>query len=541
MIVYFADRQLNIIGLASTGLPKGMPLRDDNRVEDIETGVATFEGRVSFNKDTRRNAEMCVRGGNYVFRYDDKRGGELFCITEYEHDSKDKECYFYAEDAGLSLLNEVAIKWPDKRNSAVAPPMTITEYFNLWLADTGFEIGLNEAISDNTKKAPDSLASKDTEQSVTERLRSIAKDFGYEISYSYSINAGFDKITRMFVNIFKKRGKDNGVKLEVNREIDKVLVKGNLDNLATSLLCVGKDELGLDGYSYSSPDNDFVVGTQYFASRKASKACLQSPSALAKWGRLVNGSSRHITKVFSDSECTTQAALANKAAEDLKKRCEVEVNYEVDIKRLPDQTNVGDYIYIVDEESELYLKARVLKLEESVSNHEAKATLGEYLIQSGGISQTVRNLALQFEQIAGQRQFYTWVAYADDAQGTGISLSPYNKKFIGIAVNQTNETVSIDDPDVFNWVEIVGEKTVSIDLQITSSAGQVFITTQVQTELTAHVYLQGDELTAEQIADIGTIRWYDLDDMSTVLGTGTTYTVSGLDAINITAQLEVEV
>lgn len=539
MIVYFADRKLNIIGQASTGLPKGMALRDDNRVEDIETGIATFEGRVPYDEETRKVAEKCIDGGNYVFRYDDKRMGELFCITEYEHDNKTRECYFYAEDAGLSLLNEIAIKWPDGRDekSTPAPSMTLTQYINLWISDTGFEIGTNAAESDTTTKAPETLSSADTEQSVTERIRSIANDFGYEISYSYAINSSFSKIEKQLVNIYKKRGGNTGVRIRMNQEVDKITVKGNLDNLATSLLAIGGTVDGqlitLDGHSYSSPDNDYVVVAQKFASRNATRGCLQSPSAIAKWGRL--------TKVFSNDKCTTKEDLAKRAAEELDKCTKVEVNYEIDIARLPKSVDIGDYVYIIDEDGELYLKARVLKLEESVSNHEAKATLGDYLIQSGGISQTVRDLAAQFEQIASQRQFYTWIAYADDEYGSGISLSSYNKKFIGIAVNCTEQTVDITDPTVFDWVEIVGDKLVAIDLQITSSAGQVFISTLVETTLTAHVYLQGDELTAEQIADIGVIRWYDRADMTTVLGTGTTYTVSGVDAIGITAQLEVEV
>ena len=423
--------------------------------------------------------------------------------------------------------------------------MTLTEYINLWIAGTGFEIGLNEAYSDATKKDPSALASADTEQSVTERLRSIAKDFGYEISYSYAVNTNFSKIEKQLVNIYKKRGQDNNETLTINREVDKIVVKGNIDNLATSLLATGGTVDGklitLDDYPYSSPDNDYIVVSQEFASRKAKRGCLQSPSAIEKWGRL--------TKVFSNDKCTTQEDLAKRAAEELDKCTKVEINYEVDIPRLPDNTNIGDYIYIRDEDAELYLKARVLKLEESISNHESKATLGDYLIQGSGISQKVRDLASQFEQIASQRQFFTWIAYADDENGTNISLSPYNKKFIGIAVNQTSETVDITNPTVFSWVEIVGDKRVAINLQITSSAGQVFITTKVQTTLTAHVYLQGDELTAEQIADIGVIKWYSMDSQGTIAPypsaaeqvTGQTCTVSNEDAINVTAQLEVEV
>lgn len=543
MIVYFANRKLEVIGHASTELPEGLAIRDDNRIEDIETGVAVLEGRIPYDKETRRSAEECVAAGNYVFRYDDKRQGELFCITEYEHDNKEMECYFYAEDAGLLLLNEVALKWPDGRDTSIAPPMTLTQYISLWIGGTGFEIGENEARDDATTKAPSSLESADKEETVAERIRSIANDFGYEISYSYALNNNFTKVDRQLVNIYKKRGKDTGERIEMNREIDKITVKGNLNNLATAILPIGKDKLDLTNYAYT--DDTFTVKNLKFTSREELKGCLclkEDSVLFDKWARMVNGERRHIIRPIEKPDIDNKPALVAEAVKELKKRIDVEVNYEVDIARLPENINIGDYIYVIDEEAELYLKARVLKLEESVSNNEAKATLGEYLIKGGGISDKVRELAAQFEQIADQRQYYTWVAYADDDSGTGISLSPYNKKFIGIAVNRTTETVDITDPTVFSWVEIVSDKLVAIDLQITSSAGQVFITTKVETTLTAHVYLQGDELTAQQIADIGVIRWYK-DGVQTQV-TGTTYSITAadnIDAASMSAQLEVEV
>lgn len=78
-------------------------------------------------------------------------------------------------------------------------------------------------------------------------------------------------------------------------------------------------------------------------------------------------------------------------------------------------------------------------------------------------------------------------------------------------------------------------------MQITSSAGDVFISTTVATTLTAHVYLFGTELSAEAIANAGTIKWYNYDDPTTVIGTGLTYTIaesSSINAVNITARLE---
>jgi hypothetical protein len=50
---------------------------------------------------------------------------------------------------------------------------------------------------------------------------------------------------------------------------------------------------------------------------------------------------------------------------------------------------------------------------------------------------------------------YTWIKYADDSIGTGLSDSPANKIFIGIAVNKTSATESTTASD-YTWSQIKG-------------------------------------------------------------------------------------
>ena len=53
-------------------------------------------------------------------------------------------------------------------------------------------------------------------------------------------------------------------------------------------------------------------------------------------------------------------------------------------------------------------------------------------------------------------QYYTWLKYADDAQGNGMSELPDGKKYVGLAVNQLTPIES-DDPSLYTWALIVGE------------------------------------------------------------------------------------
>ena len=51
--------------------------------------------------------------------------------------------------------------------------------------------------------------------------------------------------------------------------------------------------------------------------------------------------------------------------------------------------------------------------------------------------------------------FYTWIMYADDANGKNISNSPTNKKYIGLSYNNTSATESTD-PTKYKWTLIKG-------------------------------------------------------------------------------------
>jgi hypothetical protein len=106
VIVYFADRKMNILGQASTTLPKGLMVTDDTKNEDVESGVAVFECEFGFDANTRAKIEACVEVGNYILRKHDEEN-EFYTIIDSEVDTKKQTAYIYAEDAGLDLLNEI--------------------------------------------------------------------------------------------------------------------------------------------------------------------------------------------------------------------------------------------------------------------------------------------------------------------------------------------------------------------------------------------------------------------------------------------------
>ena len=442
MIVYFANHSMEIQGSASTGLPGGVPIVEDTKTEEIETGVAVFECRVKFNSENRLQLEAMCEAGNYLLRSDGDLN-EFYTIIEVEVDTKEQTVYLYAEDAGMDLLNEVCPAYEATANHDVA------WYIKRYTADSGFEIGINE-VPDLVKKLK--FAS---EQTATERLTEIAEGFGgFEISYSFAIHGM--EVTHKYINIYQERGKDVADQLRLNQDIDRITTKKSVANLATALSCTGgtpkgkKDPITLQGYTYD--DGDFYVDGKLLKSRQA----------VAQWSRYAwevadasDWQGHHIRQYTYDT--TSQATLCSKAIKELQKLRQMEVNYEVEINNLPEGIRIGDRINIVDDGGALYLSARILKLETSICDQKQTATLGEYLLKGSGISAKVEELAEKFAAMA-DRTLYTWIAYADDAQGNGVSLDPEGKPYLGTAVNQTEEAVDTSDPSVFAWSKVQGPK-----------------------------------------------------------------------------------
>lgn len=512
MILYFANRKMEILGHATTNLPEGFVIIEDSKIEEIDTGVATFSCRVGFTKENRSTLEAMTKAGNYLLR-SNAGENEFYTIIDREIDTKNQDIYVYAEDAGLDLINEITGAYE------ASEAHTAEWYVKHFAGDSGFEIGINEIPETYLR-----TLSWDGESTVTERLASVANAFGgFEVSYSFAVH-GMEVVAK-HINIFAERGKSFQEEMRLNKDIDRIITKESVANLGTALQVTGgtpekkNEPITLKGYTYD--DGDFYVdGTM-----------LKCRSALKKWGRFIGKhgvNEGHIVKQYS-YDTTSQSELCNRALSELKKIIEPEVNYEIEITKLPDNIKIGDRINIVDADGKLYLSARILILETSVTSQTQTATLGEYLIKESGISSRVEDLANQFSKIAKARVFFTWVAYANDERGNGISLDPAGKPYIGTAVNQLVEDVDISDPSIFTWIKVQGEGALSIS--IASSNGTIFKGTQIATMLIAHVFRAGRELTADEIAQLGTIKWYK-DGGSLVIGTGRTLTINAGDVTN---------
>lgn len=442
MILYFADRHMNVLGQASTELPKGLYISDDLKTEEVEAGVATLEFTLNYTASTRNDAKQYGSVGNYILR---KNGDEqeFYTIITSEENIFKQEVEIYAEDAGMDLLNETVGEYKaDKAYPA-------SYYVEKFSDDSGFEIGINEVSNYNRK------LSWEGETTASERILSVATQFDAEVSYTFEIDRL--KIKHKYINLHKKRGVDQGRELRINREVKNIIVKSSVEDLATALSVTGgypedsETPINLKGYKYD--DGDIYL----------SGSTIYSRSAVAKWSRYLsekgNGTG-HIVQTYT-YDTLSQSELCNRAVSNLKKIYDAAVSYEVELAYLPDGIKIGDTVNIVDDTGELYLSARIMKLESSICNDEYTATLGEYKLKSSGISEKMESLASQFEKLAKNRTFYTWVVFADTETGGGISLKSAGKTYMGIAYNQTTKQPVLTDPSIYTWVKVVGEQGIA--------------------------------------------------------------------------------
>ena len=442
MILYFADRHMNVLGQASTELPKGLYISDDLKTEEVEAGVATLEFTLNYTASTRNDAKQYGSVGNYILR---KNGDEqeIYTIITSEENIFKQEVEIYAEDAGMDLLNETVGEYKaDKAYPA-------SYYVEKFSDDSGFEIGINEVSNYNRK------LSWEGETTASERILSVATQFDAEVSYTFEIDRL--KIKHKYINLHKKRGVDQGRELRINREVKNIIVKSSVEDLATALSVTGgypedsETPINLKGYKYD--DGDIYL----------SGSTIYSRSAVAKWSRYLsekgNGTG-HIVQTYT-YDTLSQSELCNRAVSKLKKIYDAAVSYEVELAYLPDGIKIGDTVNIVDDTGELYLSARIMKLESSICNDEYTATLGEYQLKSSGISEKMENLAAQFEKLAKNRTFYTWVVFADTETGDGISIKSAGKAYMGIAYNRTTKQPVLTDPSVYAWVKVVGDQGIA--------------------------------------------------------------------------------
>ncbi|URW92576.1 phage tail protein [Lacticaseibacillus paracasei] len=451
---YFVDRSSwHLLGIATAGGGGKIHIVDDTDDQLISAGARTYSGTILFTPELSSKVQTMAARGNYILYMDERNKAVFMTIMESSHDPLAGEETFTAEDAGIDLINETV--GPYKAQQA----MGIADYISLFTNDSGFEIGLNEIP--NLKRTLEWTGESDT---TLNRILSVATQFdNAELDFSFDVSG--TTVVRRLINIHQRIGADRNITLYVDKDINKIVTSGSIYDLYTAVTPTGgtpeskdgettdQQPITLEGYQWTDPDGRYVL---------TKEGVLLDPVANQTWSRLLakggapSVNAAYINRVVTYT-ATSQATLLQSALSDLKTHNHEAVNYETDIAVLPQNINIGDTIHLADEDEHLYLSARLLELKSSYSMDTHTATLGDYLIEHDQVAAQYRQLAEQIKNIPKTIQYYPWLRYADDDQGTNMSALPAGKKYMAV-VYSNKSSVPSDNPADYagKWALIKG-------------------------------------------------------------------------------------
>ena len=339
MIIYFCDRQLNILGHASTTLPQGNRISQDRTIEDVETGVNSFECVLTWDDSTRTELEQGIVAGNYILKQSDTAYDSLYQIIETESDTKEQEISLYAEDAGLDLINTLC-------GAVTLQNKTIAQMLAEFVPND-WTINIQDAPS-TTK-----TNTWDGESTCTERIRSVVGLWDCELYYSFRIEGL--QVKEKILNVVQKRGLQEAIpQLRLNYDVDRIITKTSINDLVTALKVTGGTPEGSDtpinlvGYNYSYTDP--ATGDIYAVDTATGQ--MRNTTAMDRWSSAIDEDGLLIGSYSFDT--TDKAILAGQARAELQRLCYPAVNYDVDFASLPEDAQIGDRVNIIDDDGELY-------------------------------------------------------------------------------------------------------------------------------------------------------------------------------------------
>ena len=355
-MLYILDRNEQVVGLLQSNSDRNKNIYyDDVLTEILSSGADTFTFTSIPDKETSEKLTV----GNYIaFKKDNKfKLLQIIEVNENKEDVLTKEVY--CEGAGLELINTV---YSGSKMDAV----NVERFLKNILQDTNWKVG---HVSSNLTKT---LSLDVKEKEVYSIIQEYLYDFEAEIDFRVEIKG--NRIVGRYIDVYSKRGRNNGRRLEINRDIKGITRKVSLANYATKLIGEGKNGLNFRDISMTGTiekplGQNFVVNDEAYSR--------------------INNKGKHITRKFTyDTEDAYE--LLRQTHKALKEYSEPKVTYEVDVDILDfDDIEIGDYVSISDLSftPPLLVTARISELETSKTNkYSNKAVLSNFNEVRSGIS-----------------------------------------------------------------------------------------------------------------------------------------------------------
>jgi len=379
--VYSQDEELLAV-FANDGSKK-CPYYDDELYEELN-GISELTFSVPMDHP---DAKYVVEENLVVIEDPDEPGTHrLFTIRHLEEiRDEDGKLYKHAEceEQAIGELNDEIIT--DRRPQDT----TALEALKACLESEGgsrWQVG--------TVDATGNASTNFYYESRMSALQKILETWGMEVRFRVSLSG--TKITGRYVDLFVQRGEDNGIRIEVGRNLKSIKRTVETDHIKTALYGRGKGEQVEEtgGYGRRLTFADVVWSTtgKYPpdpVDKPEGQEWIGDPEALERWGYPnPDGTKRHRFGVYVNEEQEDPAALLQETWEELQRLKEPRVTYETtlaDLGRLAGyphyQAKLGDVVRVIDKSFNppLTVEARVIKRRRSISdNRESELTLGNF-------------------------------------------------------------------------------------------------------------------------------------------------------------------
>ncbi|MBI6598753.1 phage tail protein, partial [Lacticaseibacillus casei] len=422
MEYYFADRKSNILGVGSTDGKGEWRIDNDIETQSVDNRPAVgLSLDIHFTTDQEQAVNEMAKATNFIMYQDEEGNGHQMVIESVDHDSLGHIHSIVASDAGNDLINETVGAFKADK------PYTIAEYILMFTNDSGWEIGVNE-FPDNVR----TLEWTDEATSLA-RIIAVAKDFDAVLSFGFEFVG--TNLVKHVINIRHETAGDSLISFEMNKDINNIVTHLDTYDMETSIKAYGavpestdgstnKDPINLIGYNWTDPTGQFVLDQYGF---------LHDTIAVQKYSRLLSNSNPNPTQSdwnrVKTFDSKSQAALLQAALADLKKYNHPNETYDIDLVNSP-YVPLNQTVHIADENQQLFLSAKVLSIQRSRANHSVQLTLGEFAHETVSFDERLSELANQMANMPKTIQYYPWLRYADDDQGTNMSAFPTGKKYM---------------------------------------------------------------------------------------------------------------
>lgn len=380
MDFYITDREFKLQTISSTNGICDFPVVSTQDEIKLDTASRRMTLQLAFNYDNTQLIKERVKVGNYVLYRDLNEKYVWMTILKVTHNPLTGVRTLECENASMDLLNESVEAY------TATSQHNIVFYIEKFTLDSGWEIGVNEVS--NLRRT----LSWDGDATALERIQSVATQFdNAELEFSFEFKG--NQLVKRKIDIYKKRGRNTDFKLYVNKDINSIESTTDIYQLVNAIRPYGgtpegkNEPINLRGYIWNDPEGRFKLNSE--------KGIMMDTQNVKTWSR-TNTENNYFLQHKSWTT-TNQKELLDTTINWLKQYSQPIETYTADIANLPFDLQVGDYLSIVDENEELYLKSRVQTITYDYTDSSTKVELSDFVRLESGISQQLQELASQFQ------------------------------------------------------------------------------------------------------------------------------------------------